>query len=92
MPDLEGALFSHSDKGCEACHHRGHQGRSLIGETLTLSKPLIEALTKNIDVNDLYKVAIEHGTETLSLHAVEMLLHGSVSLEEVRRVTSDLFS
>ncbi|HIL97529.1 MAG TPA: helix-turn-helix domain-containing protein [Pseudomonadales bacterium] len=89
-PDPLPELFTHSDKGCEVCHHRGHQGRSLIGETITLSKTLMESLALQANVNELLEIAIGEGTESLCLHAAEMLLDGVISLEEVRRVTGDL--
>ena len=86
------ALFTHSDKGCEVCHRRGHQGRSLIGETITLSKSLMESLAEQANVSELLEVAIGDGTESLCLHAAEMLLDGVISLEEVRRVTGNLIN
>jgi type II secretory ATPase GspE/PulE/Tfp pilus assembly ATPase PilB-like protein len=92
MPDPLPGLFTHSDNGCEVCHHRGHQGRSLIGETLTLSKTLLESLAVKSNVNELLEIAIGDGTESLCLHAAEMLLDGRISLEEVRRVAGDLIN
>ena len=74
-------------KGCFKCRHTGYLGRSGIYEVL----PITEAIKKNIvpeaDSETVREVARREGMITMRENAVQKLLEGVTTYEEVLRVT-----
>ncbi|MFH1996144.1 MAG: ATPase, T2SS/T4P/T4SS family [Candidatus Omnitrophota bacterium] len=74
-------------KGCENCNGTGYYGRKAILEALLIDDKMRDMIVKRVSLDDLRAYAIRQGMLTLRDCAVEGLIEGTVSLEEVLRVT-----
>jgi type II secretory ATPase GspE/PulE/Tfp pilus assembly ATPase PilB-like protein len=80
----ETALYTGA--GCPACCGAGYAGRTAIGEALTMSDSLAEALLQRPRTRQLHELAVRHGMETLQEDGLEKVREGITTLEELRRV------
>ena len=76
-------------KGCKKCNGSGSKGRKGIYEVLTLDRQLKQAVINRASSTDLRLLAVKNGMRTLRMDAIEKFKQGSISLEEVARVTAD---
>ncbi|MFA5480241.1 MAG: ATPase, T2SS/T4P/T4SS family [Candidatus Muiribacteriota bacterium] len=74
-------------EGCVSCSKTGYKGRVGIHEMFTLNDDLKNMILKKGSSNELRKIAIESGMQTLRENAVEKAKMGWTSLEEVLRIT-----
>jgi general secretion pathway protein E len=74
-------------KGCQQCRNTGYLGRSGIFEVLPMSEKLTHLTNRNGSLADLQKVALQEGMSTLKQSAVDKMLRGVTTFEEVVRVT-----
>jgi len=73
-------------KGCNSCYHTGYYGRKGIYEILRIS-PEIRKMIVDGGSNDVIKQqAIKEGMKTLNKSAVDEVLSGVTSLDELMRV------
>lgn len=72
--------------GCNACFHTGYQGRRAIYEIL----PIQKSLTKYIKQNalEIEKYSIENNIKTLKNNAIELVVQGITSIDEVYTLLS----
>jgi type II secretory ATPase GspE/PulE/Tfp pilus assembly ATPase PilB-like protein len=75
-------------EGCPACFQTGYLGRSGIFEIMEINDTLRELIFQQITKDVLGKVACDMGMRTLKLNAVDKVLEGATTLEEVYRVVS----
>lgn len=75
-------------RGCEACNGTGYKGRIAIYELMKLSKPLKEAIRTSASTDELKRLAVRGGMQTLRRAALAKFAQGFTTLEEVLRVTS----
>ncbi|TYO98735.1 type IV pilus assembly protein PilB [Geothermobacter ehrlichii] len=73
--------------GCRECNGTGYHGRSAIVELLDLNDDLRELIVSKTSVSRLKEAARKAGTVFLRQAAVEKLVEGMTSLEEINRVT-----
>lgn len=76
--DLE---HHHVAVGCNDCHHTGYSGRKAIYEILPISKELAPSIKNNELQIDSYLE--ENGIPTLQRNALDLVLQGVTSIEEV---------
>jgi type II secretory ATPase GspE/PulE/Tfp pilus assembly ATPase PilB-like protein len=76
-------------KGCDYCRQSGYYGRSGILEVLEVDEPIREMLIKNTSSSLIKAHAIEKGMKTLWDDAVDKLIAGQITAEEVLRITSE---
>jgi general secretion pathway protein E len=74
-------------KGCRQCRNTGYLGRIGIFEVMPLDDRLRELTNKAIPLLDLQKAALASGMRTLQQSAIDKMLRGITTLEEVLRVT-----
>jgi type IV pilus assembly protein PilB len=74
-------------RGCRVCNQIGYKGRIGIFELLKVSPALQELVIKKVSADEIREVAIKDGLVTLRFAALEKLLAGSTTVEEVMRVT-----
>ncbi len=74
--------------GCEQCSKTGHKGRIAIYEVMLATDALRQAILSGASDLALKKVAIADGMKTLRQAAIDKLLEGQTTLEEVSRVTA----
>ena len=74
-------------KGCRECNGQGYHGRTAIIELLDLNDDLRDLIISKASVSRLKEAARAAGTSFLRDAAVEKLLNGVTTLEEINRVT-----
>ena len=86
-------IFKH--KGCKRCNQTGYRGRMAIMELLRIDSDLDSLIARRAHFDELRKVALEKGFNTLADDGVRRILEGYTSIEEVMRVidlTSRIFA
>ncbi len=74
-------------RGCSNCQGTGYRGRLGIFELLLMSAKVRELTFNKAPTEDLRRTAITEGMRTLYWDAIDKVLRGVTSLEEVFRVT-----
>jgi general secretion pathway protein E len=74
-------------KGCLQCRNTGYLGRTGIFEVLPMSEKLGKLTNRKAPLADLQEAAAEEGMLTLQQSAVDKMLRGVTTFEEVVRVT-----
>ena len=74
-------------KGCQHCRNTGYLGRSGIFEVLPMSEKLRQLTNRKGSLAELHKIALHEGMLTLQQAAVDKMLRGVTTFEEVVRVT-----
>jgi general secretion pathway protein E len=82
-----GMIQLYSGKGCEKCRGTGYLGRTCILELMPFSESIRRLTTGDADVDAIRSKAREEGMRTLRESAVDKLLKGVTTHEEVLRVT-----
>ncbi len=85
--DPETELELKMGKGCQQCRNTGYLGRSGIFEVLPMSEKLRHLTNRKGSLAELKKVALHEGMLTLQQSAVDKMLRGVTTFEEVVRVT-----
>lgn len=86
--DLEGNWRIYSPVGCKVCKGTGYRGRIGIFEMLPMTETMQKAIVDGKDENDLLKLAISEGMETLRRSGLEKIKLGITSIEEVTSITN----
>jgi general secretion pathway protein E len=74
-------------KGCEKCRNTGYMGRTCILEMMPFSESIRKLTTSAVDLDAIRTKAREEGMRTLRESAIDKLLQGITTFEEVLRVT-----
>ncbi len=72
--------------GCNACDFQGYKGRMAIMELLKMTSDLDELIARRATTRELTSMALGQGFSPLVDAAMECVLDGSTSLEEVSRM------
>lgn len=80
--------FAHG-KGCKLCNQSGYKGRIGIYELLKVTPAIQNTVLKKVSADDIRAVAVKEGLKTLRDAAIDKLLLGVTTTEEVIRVTLD---
>lgn len=78
----EGAKF-HRARGCRACLNMGYRGRTVVAELLEVSEPVQRAVLDRASSAEVQRVAREQGMRSLWEHALEKVMCGETSYEQV---------
>jgi type IV pilus assembly protein PilB len=73
-------------QGCDYCKNTGYKGRTGIHELLVINDPIRELILQHAAAYAIQKVAVEHGLRLLKEDALQKVLLGRTSIEEVVRV------
>ncbi|MCM2264508.1 MAG: Flp pilus assembly complex ATPase component TadA [Desulfuromonadales bacterium] len=88
---LDGARYEHHPffmgAGCRECNGQGYHGRTAIVELLDLTDDLREMILNKTPIGRLKEAARVAGTLFLRESAVNKLLAGVTTIEEINRVT-----
>ncbi len=75
-------VFYHG-KGCATCNFTGYHGRTTAIELLVITPEIIALINKGAPEDQLRKLAIKQGMQTLTENAIELARHGLTTLNEV---------
>jgi type IV pilus assembly protein PilB len=87
-PQEHEGLLLHRGQGCPACFQTGYLGRTGIFEIMEVGDELRDLIFQQIPKDVLRRVAIDLGMQTLKQSAVDKILEGVTTAEEVYRVVS----
>jgi general secretion pathway protein E len=74
-------------KGCDACRGTGYKGRTGIFEVLEFTDQLKAKITEHTDMAEIYAVARSDGMVTLRELAIQKLMEGQTTFNEIVAVT-----
>ena len=84
-PETSGTLYR--PKGCANCYGSGYRGRRGIFELMTMTDELRTLIHTGRPVEDIKKMAISQGTQTLRESGLDLVFQGLTTVEEVFRNT-----
>ena len=87
LDEHKGTILAQGE-GCASCFQTGYLGRSGIFEIMEINDTLRELIFQQISKDVLRRVATDLGMRTLRQSAVDKVLEGATTLEEVYRVVT----
>jgi len=72
--------------GCTYCGNTGFRGRLGVYEILTISPRLRQIINKGGTADEIRKVAIEEGLQTLKMNCSRLVIEGKTTISEMLRV------
>jgi len=72
--------------GCDACEHHGFNGRVAIMELLKMDQDIDELVARRATVREIKTMALSKGFRPLIVDAVQRVMDGVTSLDEISRV------
>jgi len=76
-------------RGCEDCKFLGYRGRTAIYEIMKMTEEVRELTVQRVPASQIKRVALQQGMKTLRMNALEKVLQGTSTLEELVRVTQE---
>jgi type IV pilus assembly protein PilB len=76
-------------RGCDHCGNSGNKGRIAIHEVLVINDAIREAILKGIPTDEMKKIAMKNGMNSLRQSALNNMAKGITSMAEVVRTTDD---
>ena len=73
--------------GCNKCNNTGYKGRVGIYEIMQVNKEIRELINRDASVEEITNAALKNGMKTLSKSAINVILKGNSTIEELLRVT-----
>jgi len=87
VPQGLGKIQLYKGKGCKSCSFTGMKGRVAIYEVMPISEKIREMTLRNAPTADIRDMALSQGMKTLRQNALQKVLEGVTTVEEVLRVT-----
>ncbi len=75
--------------GCEECN-RGYRGRIAIYEIMPITSNIRRVLHETVTADEIQRVAVEEGMNTLRMAGANNVIDGVTSIEEMVRVAFDM--
>ena len=86
VPDADKAAFRRGT-GCGSCRGTGFRGRKAVGELLLMDDEMRELIVSRAPLRRIKEAARAAGTRSLRESALDLVLGGETTLEEINRVT-----
>jgi type IV pilus assembly protein PilB len=87
-PEDHQGLILKRGQGCPACFQTGYLGRTGIFEVMSIGEELRELVLRQTPKEVLRQVAVDLGMQTLKRSAVNKVLEGTTTVEELHRVVA----
>ena len=87
VPQGHGTINFFKGKGCQTCNFTGMKGRVAIYEVMPVTTELRDLILRNATTNEIRDVAASQGMKTLRQNALQKVIDGVTTVEEVLRVT-----
>jgi len=82
-----GELSLYGPKGCGVCNGGGYKGRVGLFELMEITDEVAKAINAEVPEDQLRKVAIQNGMNTLRVAGIHKVMEGATSIEEILRKT-----
>lgn len=79
-------LVLYKGQGCDVCQHTGYLGRIGVFEVLEINDEIRELIIKNAAADTIKNQAIKNGMTTMFDDALQKVLNGRTTVEEMLRV------
>jgi type IV pilus assembly protein PilB len=80
-------IVLYKGKGCDVCRNTGYKGRVGLYEVMVMNDRLRDSVMAGLPTNQLKKVAIEEGLETMRAAAIKKVLQGATTIEQAVELT-----
>jgi type IV pilus assembly protein PilB len=87
VPQGLGTINFYKGKGCQTCNFTGMKGRVAIYEVMPVTTELRDLMLRNATTNEILDTACSQGMKTLRQNALQKVIDGVTTVEEVLRVT-----
>ncbi len=87
VPQGLGKVTFYKGKGCATCSFTGMKGRVAIYEVMPATQEIRDLILRNAPTSELRDVAATQGMKTLRQNALQKVIDGVTTVEEVLRVT-----
>ena len=87
VPQGLGTVNLYKGKGCQTCNFTGMKGRVAIYEVMPASPEIRDLILRNATTAEINDVARKQGMKTLRQNALQKVVDGVTTVEEVLRVT-----
>jgi type IV pilus assembly protein PilB len=87
VPQGLGKVQLFKGKGCQVCSFTGMKGRVAIYEVMPINEQIREMILRNAPNAEIREAALTVGMKTLRQNALQKVLDGVTTIEEVLRVT-----
>jgi type IV pilus assembly protein PilB len=87
VPQGLGTVNFYKGKGCQTCNFTGMKGRVAIYEVMPVTTELRDMILRNGTTNEIRDAACSQGMKTLRQNALQKVVDGITTVEEVLRVT-----
>jgi type IV pilus assembly protein PilB len=84
--DTHGGLTLFRGKGCERCNNTGYKGRTGVHELMIMTDDIRDKVLEKSPSHILRNLAMQNGMKSLQMDAVQKILMGVTSVDEVLRV------
>ena len=82
-----GTVNFYKGKGCQTCNFTGMKGRVAIYEVMPMTTELRDLMLRNATTAEIRDTAVSQGMKTLRQNALQKVVDGVTTIEEVLRVT-----
>ncbi len=86
LPADKAPAFIYRAGACDHCSHTGYRGRTAIMELLKMDQDMDELVARRATSREIRLAAREKGFRTLAEDAVDRVLSGETSLDEISRI------
>jgi type IV pilus assembly protein PilB len=87
VPQGLGTVNFYKGKGCQTCNFTGMKGRVAIYEVMPVTTEIRDLILRNATTNEILDAACSQGMKTLRQNALQKVIDGVTTVEEVLRVT-----
>jgi type IV pilus assembly protein PilB len=87
VPQGLGTVNFYKGKGCQTCNFTGMKGRVAIYEVMPITTELRDLMLRNATTAEIRDTACSQGMKTLRQNALQKVVDGVTTVEEVLRVT-----
>lgn len=84
--DTHGEITLFRGRGCESCKNTGYKGRTGVHELMHMSDDIKDEVLKKAPSHTIRNLALQHGMKTLPMDAVQKIMMGVTTVDEVLRV------
>ena len=71
---------------CDRCWGRGYKGRVGVYELLTITRPISNAIKKQLSAQEIENIAVDEGMITMKAYAVQLIEQKLTTVSELSKV------